>query len=862
MSNDQLERLLDQYEWCSLNGNPVSAEELCQDCPHLLQPLADRIARLKRFDAHWCTSEATTNIDGGITHPNIRRLPSTQYTTHSRFELQRELASGGLGEVYVANDLDVERRIAIKFLKGDPLRTPELAARFLREARITGSLDHPGVAPVFALGRDERQNPFYAMRLIGGRTMQAAIEELHRLTVGDAAFKVGQRRLLSHFVSVCQTVAFAHSRGVVHRDLKPLNVMLGDYGETIVVDWGLAKQLDAEASATTSGVEPEVEPFDRLLSYEASFRTTHGTISGTLGYMSPEQARGELDTINEQSDIYSLGGILFAIMTGKSAFAGVKTSEAILRTQTGNLPRPSQLKSHIPKSLEAVCLKAMAFDPANRYGSSMELAADIEHFIADEPVTARRESTFEWASRMLRRYRQPALIIGGALLVTTILLSAGILLLNRQKNETAIARDSAIANLETAISAIDGLYTEISENDLLHEPGAEELRKRLLERASIYYQRLQQTTSDFPQLELSSAQAMFRVAEIMSQTEAPDAAIESYKTAIGKMEQLWQTDRRPETRAALSTAYNGLARAHFELQQFELANERYDQALQLLRTSRDDESGDASTEQSQLLAGTLNSRGSNLLSQGKMAEAIVDFERAAMILEQLCQADPQNSRAIKTLAANQSNRAVASRMLAKNNDVVAMYEVSLKSYQRACEIDPRDDEARVGLAKTEFNLANFLSGTGQQASAVERYESAEHVFEQLVRDFPLRVSSRIFLAKTLLNHGIALARRRDADGAEARFQEAVKRFETIRSQYPALVEPAVDLVQAYQNLGNVIAGDEYDRDPKRAVEFYDLSISVAEKTLEQSPPATIRTRLEEVIKYSRQYRDECASAVR
>ena len=319
-------------------------------------------------------------------------------------------------------------------------------------------------------------------------------------------------------------------------------------------------------------------------------------------------------------------------------------------------------------------------------------------------------------------------------------------------------------------------------------------------------------------------------------------------------------DNRPETQAALATAYNGLARTYFELQQFDSAGNYYAKSLVLLReTSGAKEEIPAA--QSILLAGTLNSRGSNWLSQLKIKEAMSDYDEAAKILEGLQQVNPNDVRIWQTLAANQSNRAVANRMLNQTSEVVSLYEQSLNSYQQASTIDPGDDETLAGMAKTEFNLANFLSGTGEQELALARYKSASQVLVQLCRDFPLRVSYRILFAKTLLNQGIAQARFGELEAAESTFGEAINRYQAICSQYPALVEIAVDHAQAHQNIGHVLAGDHYELDPKRARDSYDRSISIAEKTLQQAPPASVKNRLTEIVKYSKQYRDQCEMAI-
>src|SRR5262249_898704 len=246
--------------------------------------------------------------------------------TESRYGALRPHARGGLGEIVVARDGVLNREVALKFLRGR--RDPEALARFLREAEITGRLEHPGVVPVYGLGHDAAGNPVYAMRFIRGQTLQEAVDRYH----ADApALRAGPRRLafralLTRYLSVCNTVAYAHTRGVIHRDLKPGNILLGEFGETLVVDWGLAKQCGMR-NAECGMVQQSADSAFRIPHSE--METVAGAIVGTPAFMSPEQAAGEVERVGAASDIYSLGAVLYTLLTRRPPFAAGGVRETL-----------------------------------------------------------------------------------------------------------------------------------------------------------------------------------------------------------------------------------------------------------------------------------------------------------------------------------------------------------------------------------------------------------------------------------------------------------------------------------------------------------------------------------------------------
>ena len=365
-----------------------------------------------------------------------------------RFRILRPHARGGLGAVFVALDTELHREVALKQILDSHADDETSRHRFLVEAEITGGLEHPGIVPVYGLGTYGDGRPFYAMRFIRGDSLKDAIERFH--TVAELRRDPGLRslelrKLLRRFIDVCNAIDYAHSRGVLHRDLKPGNIIVGRHGETLVVDWGLAK-------ATGRSDPDSGERTLRPSSASGSAETLPGSALGTPAYMSPEQAEGDLDHLGPRSDVYSLGATLYCLLTGQQPFAG-EVADVIRAARRGGFRPPRLLDPAIDPALEAVCQKAMALKPEDRYGSCRALADDIDRWMADEPVAAWREPLSRRARRWARRHRTAVTAAAVALLAGVIGLGtvAGVLdRVNHQLRDANTATSEALAETREA----------------------------------------------------------------------------------------------------------------------------------------------------------------------------------------------------------------------------------------------------------------------------------------------------------------------------------------------------------------------------------------------------------------------------
>ena len=428
----------------------------------------------------------------------------TATSVGQRFRVLRPHAKGGLGAVFVALDAELNREVALKQILDNHADDAVSRDRFLLEAEITGGLEHPGIVPVYGLGTYPDGRPYYAMRFIRGDSFKEAIAAFHcdQGTDSDRSRRsLALRKLVRTFLDVCNAIEYAHSRGVLHRDVKPSNIIVGDHGETLVVDWGLAKVLGR--------TEPGVVSSERLmvpLLSSGSAETLPGSALGTPAYMSPEQALGDLEHLGPRSDVYSLGATLYCLLTGKPPFENDDVGTVLRAVQKGNFAPPRAIDLRIDPALEAICLMAMALNPQERYPTPRALAEDIERWTADEPVTAWREPLARRARRWSRRNRTAVTAAAVAVLVALAGM-ASVMAVQARANAGLVDANTPRANGQTPTcwwptSASErgstwpwtrsGCSTgDVSEDLLLKEKPFEGLRTKLLHGEAGFYGKLE-----------------------------------------------------------------------------------------------------------------------------------------------------------------------------------------------------------------------------------------------------------------------------------------------------------------------------------------------------------------------------------
>lgn len=694
---------------------------------------------------------------------------------NARYRIVRPHARGGLGEVFLAEDDELRRLVALKEIQPQFADDPTSRNRFTFEAEVTGNLEHPGIVPVYGLGTHADGRPFYAMRFIEGSTLRDAATRFHEI-FADAAQATRARRkfaavefrdLLGRFVDICQSVAYAHSRGVAHRDLKPSNVMLGKFGETLVVDWGLAKKLGSAIVDDTARIE--VHSIPGSVAVESDAKTAADSIVGTPGYMAPEQACGDSNAAAVSGDIYSLGAILYFILIGRGPFAERQDPLAILSANASNdFKRPRLVDVWVPRPLEAICLKAMASDPNDRYGSADALASDIERWLADDAVSAHAESA--WARTMRGLRRRPGLASAIAAAVLVGLLSAALgfaalgvknreladrnLLLadalgqaSKERARAAANEQRAEAEFRKAKTAVDDFFTAVSQSQELKQkyPGMQLFRQKLMDKAKEFYDRFAQERRDDAELQDDVVIAYFNVARMLvdlGQLEKAQEHFRAIETIREKQLAANPSDRTQRLRLGLAQNHVGNTFRHMA---------RLNEALPKLRQAETTFADLVREDGTDLrcrgeLAKVRNNIGNVLMRLGRYGEANDALAAAASDLESIVPREPQ-------MIERRRNLAMSYQQLGLNDRSRGLRKQSLEHYRKAAavlEASPPgalDFDGRVELANCHRWVGILCDETGQPAEAKAAYLRNVNIVEKIARENPALPYPRLAFAQ-------------------------------------------------------------------------------------------------------------------
>jgi tetratricopeptide (TPR) repeat protein len=731
---------------------------------------------------------AQTGVDGTPLSPTTSRPVSP---TAGRYHIIRPHAHGGLGEVFLARDEELGRDVALKRLRPKRADDPASRRRFVAEAAVTARLEHPGIVPVHGLVNDSDGRPCYAMRFIQGDTLADAIARFHAALQFDS---LDFRQLLTRFVAVCNAIAYAHSRGVIHRDLKPANVMLGPFGETLVVDWGLAKDIGC-VDEPLSG-DPKASLTDS--------ETQVGEVIGTPAYMSPEQAEGR--QAGPAADVYGLGAVLYTLLTGKLPITGLVAQVALYRVSKGDIPPPRAVQSTVPRPLDSVCRKAMALTPADRYASPLALAADVERWLADEPVSADREPWRDRVRRWVKRHR-PAVAAAAALLVAAVVgLAVTTVIVGRQQAETAAAkrrveeqRDRADQNLDLARQAVDTAVNRVSANPRLRAGDFHELRAELLTSLIPFYEKLAQQAGDDPTAEAQRGFAYRRLGGLRYELNQMAEAERAFRQMVEVFTALVasHTDE-PVYRAELAQAHSNLGNVLSEIGRLAEARTELLEAVKLNRQLADNAAGRL------VLAAGLSNLAILYQSSGESAAAETAFREALALDAEVATDRPDDRIPVARCADVEDNLAVLLKTLNRATEAEPLYRSAIARRERLTAANPADEEARHNLAKGRYNLANLLNMVGRHAEADAEYRTALGGYEKLAADFASVPGYRQELAKGLSNLAVTRAiAGKTAEAAEL-LHRAAGLLDRLVSDYPATTEYRKAAADCWFNLGRAL----------------------------------------------------------
>jgi serine/threonine-protein kinase len=761
-----------------------------------------------------------------------------------RFRVLRPHARGGLGAVFVALDGELHREVALKQILDHHADDPVSRQRFLLEAEVTGGLEHPGIVPVYGLGHYSDGRPYYAMRLIRGDSLKEAIESFHadpalKHDRGDRSLEL--RKLLRRFLDVCNAIDYAHGRGVLHRDIKPGNVIIGKHGETLVVDWGLAK---ATGKADPDAGERTFMPS----SASGTAETLPGSALGTPAYMSPEQAAGELERLGPASDIYCLGATLYCLLTGKPPFEGDDVAGLLRAVQKGEFLPPRRVDPRIDKALEVVCLKAMALKPSDRYATVKALADDVERWLADEPVTAWREPWFMQARRWIARNRSlvgalglaaPVAIVSLSMIVAHERLTNGQLAANNrglaEANDIANrARNRAEERENLALKAIDNYRKVVDSNpDLLTRSDLRPLRQRLLDEPLTFYRELraalvreQGEPSPSAGLGDKLMRANFSLAWLNAESGSPVDALKFYAEAVDVLKPVVDSTHDRFHSRDLAMVYNNLGNIQVELGRFEDARTSHEKALALrqgvLNEGPDNASSLSDLSYSEHNLGWLDSK------VGRPESALAHYRNAAELREDALGRDPKNVGRRADLANTLNNMGWVIASTGRKDEARDIYRRGAELLEQCVADQPNSVSLRSNLAQVLTGLGELLEGNDARVA----FARAQALGEAIVAEVPQVHRHRSDLAMTLMLAGNLARNLKAYDEAIALDQRAVALGESLARDQPDMVPYQLSLANSLSHLGLTLV--DADR-PAEGLPAHERAIGVYTVLLRKNP---------------------------
>ena len=708
------------------------------------------------------------------------------------FEIESKLGEGGMGIVYCARELKLNRRVALKVLLSGRAALPTELERFQVEAESVAKLRHENIVQIYQVGEFEGV-PFFAMELIDGPNLEAYTK----------AKPIGDRKSAALVETLASTLHHAHQHGIVHRDIKPQNVLITKDGQPKIADFGLAKHLDRESGQTKSG-----------------------SVIGTPNYMAPEQAAGKSSEAGPVTDVYALGGVLYYLITGRPPFQSETVVDTLRLVVESDPPSPRILNPSVNRDLQTICLKCLEKEPAKRYASAGELADDLARFLDNRPIIARPIGPVQRLGRWCRRSPRVA-ALSFALLFVVLIGTTGIFVKWREAEQQ---REQAVINLAKARQTVNEFYVVISENELLNVEGMQPLRATLLQKALVYYRDLLQQESGELHAESDVASTWYRIGKITFGHRVSVAeSVDAYRNSLRIYDRLLEQDPdNPVLRASLAEVHSSLAIALAELGNYQDAMKSLTLALTIQEALREEFPDDITLTVQYVtslnaLADRHNNTGQNQLAFQANAKALVAVDEALMRWADQLLAEDETSwyqflkdptggvldpmpleilGLVEAHAGLHNQLGLFEREQGKLETAAEHYLGAIADVQELIEIAPDSQTLRQDLAGYSLNLANVYDELHDSRAKVHYQESVK-ILRELAEGNPAVNWYQHRLATVLLEQGIYEKNQDNLDEADQLLVESIEIGRAVMAKSPDVATFRSGLAHAYQSRGAV-----------------------------------------------------------
>ncbi|MEO8705166.1 MAG: serine/threonine-protein kinase [Kofleriaceae bacterium] len=711
------------------------------------------------------------------------------------YAIENQIGAGGMGTVLAARGSRFGRSVALKVVTAD---REDLRRRFEREAQVTARLQHPAIVPVYGSGRGRNGQPFYAMKQVTGQPLDQAIAKTTTHATRIA--------LLPNVIAVTEAIAYAHAQRVIHRDLKPANILVGAFGETVVIDWGLAKDL-------ARGEDEPESPYRATDSGAGADATAIGKVMGTPAYMPLEQARGEV--VDERADVYALGAILYHLLHGASPYLregerGVPWETMVARVLADPPPALASLEPDVPADLLAIVARAMAREARDRYPSAGELAEDLRRFQTGQLVGAHRYSTWQLVKRWLRRHRTAVTVAAAAVVVLAVVSAIGIQRIRRERTEAeearAVAEEQrglAVASRNEAEDLMGFMLGDLK--DKLQPVGKLEILDAVAKKSMAYYQRQPDTGTD-PERR-KRAQAFISVGEVLQAQGNLDGALVAFRDALAIREALARKPNSWADHADVAAARWKIGDAIFYRGDGKAALAEYRAGMPMAEAAAAAEPANPQF-QHQVSVGH-DDIGDVLIEQGDLAGALAAFEASMAIRKRLVAAEPTNQRWLRNLYISHNKVATGQLATGKLELALANFRTCKELVDKLAALDPTNAVFERDRTTAAARVGDVLVQLGKGAEALVEYRAAMAIVDKLLaRD----ATNTLWLRDAVVSHqnlGVALAAANDRPAALAEYRAALAASEQLVKLDPTNGQWRRDLMIIHQKIGTFlrIAGD-------------------------------------------------------